>query len=198
VITNRAYALLNVKDIDEDERIITGMATTPTPDRMGDIVEPDGAEFKLPIPLLWQHDSRQPVGHVIKAKVTKDGIEVTAKFVKFDEPGNLKNRLDEAWQSVKVKLVQGLSIGFKSLETSRIEDSFSLRFIKWLWLELSVVTIPANQDATIAAVKAIDSQVCADLARAKTAPVPAGKPRQPVIFRAPVKVYPIKVIPRGQ
>ena len=44
------------------------------------MVEPDGAQFKLPMPLLWQHDSEQPIGHVTHAKVGKAGIEIVAKM----------------------------------------------------------------------------------------------------------------------
>ena len=155
----RAYSLITIKAVDDDERVITGIATTPEPDRLGDIVEPKGAEFKLPIPLLWQHNSREPIGHVIAAKVTAEGIEIKARFAKLNDPGKLKDRLDEAWQSVKSGLVRGLSIGFNSMRefTEPIPGTFGLRFLKWLWLELSVVTIPANQDATITAVKSIDT-----------------------------------------
>lgn len=153
----RAYSLFNVKSIDEDQRIITGIATTPTPDRVGDIVEPKGAQFQLPIPFLWQHDSRAPLGHVTKAKVTADGIEFTAELVKVPEPGILKERLDEAWQAIKYKLVRGVSIGFKEIEYSFLEDgSYGVRFIKWLWLELSAVTIPANADCSIETIKSLD------------------------------------------
>lgn len=158
---NRAYSLLTVKEIDDDQRIIEGIATTPAPDRMGDIVEPDGAEYKLPIPLLWQHDAGQPIGHVISAKVGKAGITIKAKFAKIDEPGALKDRLDEAWQSVKAGLVRGLSIGFKPIESSRLDDNWSYRYIKWLWLELSAVTIPANGDCSITAVKSADHALLA-------------------------------------
>lgn len=153
----RAYSIVEVKAFDDEERTITGLATTPSTDRMGDIVEPKGAEFKLPIPLLFQHDPRQPIGHVISAKVTPAGIEIKAKFAKLDEPGTLKDRLDEAWQSVKTGLVRGLSIGFQPIEYARIENSHGYRFLKWLWLELSAVTIPANGEATIQTVKAIDT-----------------------------------------
>lgn len=153
----RAYSLLSVKSIDEDERVITGIATTPTPDRLGDIVEPDGAEFKLPIPLLSQHDSSKPIGQVTKAKVTKTGIEITAKLVKPYEgaPQSWADRLDEAWADIKSGLVRGLSIGFKPTESSRIEGTWSYRFTKWLWLELSAVTIPANMDASIETIKSV-------------------------------------------
>ena len=153
---NRAYAILQIKSFDDETRVITGIATTPTPDRSGDIVEPDGAQFQLPIPLLWQHNSREPIGEVFAATVTADGIEIQARLANVDEPGKLKDRLDEAWQSIKAKLVRGLSIGFSSIEEAQIKETYSFRYIKWLWLELSAVTIPANADATILTVKACD------------------------------------------
>lgn len=156
---NRAYSLLTLKSVDEDAREIVGIATTPTADRTGDIVEPKGAEFKLPIPLLWQHKSDKPIGHVTHAKVTDSGIEIRAKLLSIDEPGVLKDRLDEAWQSIKHMLVQGLSIGFQPVESARIEGSYSYRFMKWLWLELSAVTIPANGEATITQIKSIDTEL---------------------------------------
>jgi len=153
---HRAYSLLEVKSIDDEQRVITGIATTPTPDRYGDVVEPKGAEFQLPIPLLWQHRSSEPIGEVFEAKVTPAGIEIKARFVRIDEPGTLKERLDEAWQSVKHKLVRGLSIGFSSIEYSVLETG-GLRFLKWSWLELSAVTIPANSEASIATIRSLAS-----------------------------------------
>lgn len=154
----RAYSLLEIKEFDDEKREIIGIATTPTTDRYGDIVEPKGAEFTLPLPFLWQHDSSQPIGHVTKAKATKEGIEVTVKLVKTDEPGTLKDRLDEAWQAIKLKLVRGLSIGFTSIEHTFIEGTYGVHFLKWAWLELSAVTIPANAEASITAIKSIDTK----------------------------------------
>lgn len=159
----RAYSLLTLKDFDDEKREITGIASTPSTDRMGDIVEPEGAEFQLPIPLLWQHDSREPIGEVYEAKVKPDGIYIKARIMKIEEPGKLKDRLDEAWQSIKYKLVKGLSIGFQPIETADIEGTWGYRFIKWLWLELSTVTIAANGEATIQTVKSIDRKTLAAL-----------------------------------
>jgi HK97 family phage prohead protease len=189
----RAYSLLTTKSIDEDQRVIVGIATTPTPDRTGDVVEPKGAQFQLPIPLLWQHDHSQPIGHVTAAKVTAKGIEITAKFAKVDEPGLLKDRLDEAWQSVKTGLVNGLSVGFKPIERAAIEGTFGLRFIKWLWLELSAVTIPANGEATIQTVKSIDRALLPSAGHKVVSliPAPVQGPTQPQSRGA------VKLIPRG-
>lgn len=152
----RAYSLLTIKGVDDAERVIEGIATTPTADRMGDVVEPEGAQFKTPLPLLWQHDSARPIGHVEVAKVSKDGISIKARLAKIEEPGSLKDRLDEAWQSIKSGLVRGLSIGFSPIESARIKDTYSEHFLKWEWLELSAVTIPANAEASITAIKTAD------------------------------------------
>lgn len=156
---DRAFSMLEIKAINEEERVIEGIASTPTPDRMGDIVEPMGAVFSLPMPLLWQHSHSQPVGFVEFAKPTAKGIPYKARILKIDEPGVLKDRLDEAWQSVKHKLVRAVSIGFKSIEHAFIKDTSGIHFTKWEWMELSLVTLPANREATITAVKSIDAEV---------------------------------------
>ena len=80
---------------------------------------------------------------------------------KILEPGALKDRIDAAWQSVKYKLVKGMSIGFSPLESAQIKDSWAEHFLKWEWLELSCVTIPANVDATITTIKSADEALLA-------------------------------------
>lgn len=157
-VLQRAYSVLQIKSIEEDERVIEGIATTPSPDAMDDIVEPDGAEFKLPLPFLKQHRSGEPIGHVVKATVTDDGILVRVKLVKVDEPPALKERLDIAWAEIKSGLVRGLSIGFQPLEWTDIKGSFGVRYTKWSWRELSAVTIAANEEASITSIKAIDRE----------------------------------------
>lgn len=155
---NRAYSSIEIKAVTDagGKRTFTGIASTPSTDRMGDIVEPKGAKFKLPIPLLWQHDSRDPIGWITSAKVTDKGIEVEGEVASIEEDGDLKKRLTDAWQMLKAKLVRGLSIGFNSIESARIDGTYGIKFIKWEWLELSCVTIAANQEASITAIKSID------------------------------------------
>ncbi|MCD9005221.1 HK97 family phage prohead protease [Luteimonas sp. XNQY3] len=153
---NRAYSLLQVKSYDDDQRIITGMATTPETDRMGDIVEPLGAKFAAELALLWQHRHDSPVGTVKFGKPTAKGIPYTAWVAKIETPGALKDLCDLAWQSVKEKLVRGVSIGFRALEYSFM-DGGGIRFTEVEIYELSLVTIPANASATIQTIKACDT-----------------------------------------
>lgn len=168
-MNNRAYSLMQVKAVNEDSREITGIASTPEPDRYGDIVDPAGVKFTLPLPLLWQHWHDEPIGQVTEAKVTDTGIEIKAKLVKpgADMPSQLVARLDEAWASIKTGLVRGLSIGFKPIEYSFIDDG-GIRFISWEWYELSAVTVPANGDCSIQSVKSIDRKFLAASGNKKT------------------------------
>jgi HK97 family phage major capsid protein/HK97 family phage prohead protease len=157
---HRMYSLLTVKAVEDEKRIIRGTATTPQPDRIGDIVEPLGVKFKNPLPLLHQHRSDQPVGTVRFDKPTKDGITFEARLPQIEEPGPLKDRVDTAWGEIKAGLVRAVSIGFRSLEHAVMETG-GLRFIASEVLELSLVTIPAQAGATITEIRSIDSALLA-------------------------------------
>jgi HK97 family phage major capsid protein/HK97 family phage prohead protease len=157
---SRAYSVLQIKAVSEDQRVITGIATSPSTDRQGDIIDPLGVSFKNPMPLLWQHQSDKPVGMAYFDKPTKNGITFKANIASLDEPGTLKDRLDEAWQSVKLGLVKAVSIGFRPIEYSFL-DKGGVHFTESEVMELSLVTIPAQQDAVIQQIKSIDAQFLA-------------------------------------
>lgn len=135
----------------------SGTASTPTPDRQNDTVDPLGAKFTLPLPLLWQHSADMPIGHVVSATVSKDGIAVEGQITRptDDMPPGMSGRLREAWSSLKAGLVRGLSIGFIPREFSP-NKSGGFDISAWDWLELSAVTIPANGDATVSAIKSVN------------------------------------------
>jgi uncharacterized protein len=153
---NRAYSVLEIKSVSDDERTISGLATTPETDRMGDIVDPMGAKFAAEIPLLWQHQHDKPVGVAKFGKPTKKGIPFTATIAAIADAGPLKDLVDMAWQAVKAKLVRGVSIGFRSIEHSFM-DNGGIKFAETEIYELSLVTIPANASATIQTIKAMDA-----------------------------------------
>jgi HK97 family phage major capsid protein len=153
----RAYAFLRVKSFDEARRVITGVATTPGTDRDGDIIEPLGVTFKNPLPFLFHHDGKRPIGTVTFDPPTKDGITFTAQIPQIPEPGPLKDRLDEAWQSIKAGLIAGLSMGFRELPNQvKLIKNGGLHFLGIEVYELSLVTVPANAGATIRTIKSLD------------------------------------------
>lgn len=153
----KSWSTLEIKSVDDELRVIKGIASTPSTDRAGDIVEPKGARFTLPIPLLSQHDHGSPIGQVTKATVTDRGIEIEATIPKDTGLGYV----EKAWLQVKSGLVRGLSIGFRGTKAEPIKGG-GIKFKEWTWLELSCVTIPCNQDANIMAVKQFDGQQFSD------------------------------------
>jgi len=165
MVMRRAHAELDLTvkatQPDRDNLIITGVASTPTPDRVGDIVVPTGAQFKLPIPLLLHHDHRLPVGIVYSAKATKTGVTFEARLPRITKAGLLKDRVDEAIDSIEHGILRGISIGFRALKDSVEVMDDGLKFLKWLWLENSLVAVPANAEASVTAIKSIDRRLFA-------------------------------------
>ena len=196
-VTRRAYSFLEIKSVSDDKRIIRGIATTPSADRVGDIVEPLGVKFNNPLPLLWQHQHDKPIGTVKFDKPTKDGITFEAEIPIVEEAGALRDRIEEAWQSIKIGLVRAVSIGFRAMEYAFLDEG-GIRFLKTEVYELSAVTIPAQPDAVMTSIKNMDAAGLAliktfdpnapaatgEIKRpAKTAPGATGKSTKPVNLR---------------
>lgn len=172
----RAYSVLTEKSVEDGPEFVTirGIASTPTTDRMGDIVEPMGAKFAMPMKLLLQHDHGQPVGNVTYAQPTPQGIPFEARLPVIKEAGRLKDRVDEAIHSLKYDLISAVSIGFKAV-ADKIErlKTGGVRFKEWEWVELSLVTIPANSEAVITAIKSADQAALASAGITREVVTPA-------------------------
>lgn len=152
---SRAYSFLEIKALDDEQRLISGWASRVEPDRAADVVEPRGAEFKLPLPLLLDHDHVRAVGDVIEATVTDAGIRFKARIAKIAEPGAMKDLCDSAWAAAKAGLRRAVSIGFRPLRTEPLANG-GTRFLAWDWFELSMVSVPCAPGATIDQIKSLD------------------------------------------
>lgn len=119
----------------------TGWASTPDVDLVGDIVEPAGARYELPLPLLWQHKHDEPVGAVRDAHVSHAGIRITGRITPEAQ------RAAEA-QALLRDGALALSVGFLA-EKSEPLPTGGRRFTAWRWTELSLVSVPANPQARI-------------------------------------------------
>ena len=175
-MNQRIYCPIEIKSTSEerDSLIVEGIATTPVTDRMEDIVESSGAKFALPISLHLYHEDKQPVGTVEYAKATSSGIPFRARIPYVKEAGRVKDRVDEALHSLKYKLLRAVSIGFKAIDVEPIKGG-GLRFKQWEWLELSLVSIPANSQAVITGIKSLDA-VLAKQAQPPGVPGATAKP----------------------
>jgi HK97 family phage major capsid protein len=151
---DRAYALLEIKSIDAERRRFSGIASTPELDRHGDIVDPAGVTYRDTIPLLLHHDQSKPIGTARLSRLPDGRIAFDAEVPIIEEAGTLRDRVDEAWQSIKAGLMRGVSIGHDPIAAGiRYLRDGARKISKTEICELSLVTIPANTNATILAIK---------------------------------------------
>jgi len=133
-------------------------------DSYGEIVAPGAftaslAEHKaqgtLPA-LLWQHDSRQPIGAYVEMREDSKGLFVKGQLALDVDGGRNAHAL------LKAGAINGLSIGFMPMkwEDEAETDIRTLTEID-LW-ECSLVTFPANGEARVSGTKAIGeiSAIC--------------------------------------
>lgn len=165
--SNKAFSRFEVKNLDDGSRVLKGIASTPTPDRAGDTVVPEGIQFKTPFPLLWQHDPSKPIGTVNKMTVTAAGAEVEATIA----PAGTAAYIDEAYNLIKAGLVPGLSIGFRPIDAEYDKATGGFLIKSCELLELSAVTIPANADAAVQSIKAHDKSRVGALVVRLSAPI---------------------------
>ena len=141
-----------IKKISEDADYITirGMASTKDTDRVGDIMDPDcwtkgGLDNYMSNPIiLFNHDYNRPIGRGTDVKVTKNGLELTAKISKADRYIS---------KLIQDGVLSTFSVGFKVRDADRMKETGGLRIKDAELYEVSVVSIPANQAATFEIVK---------------------------------------------
>jgi HK97 family phage prohead protease len=154
-MNQKAFSAIVIKEVSEDLREFSGMASTPASDRVNDVIDPMGLTFPPEAPLLLNHKSDQPVGVVRFGKATAKGLPFKAKIPKIREAGTVKDRTEEAWHSIKSGLIKGVSIGFIPKEYEPTKDGKGVHYKKAAIHELSLTAIPCNPEAMITAFKSL-------------------------------------------
>ena len=155
----KLYKSFDIK-ADEGTGTITGYFSTydQIPDSYGDVVAPGAftetikarEETGHPFPLCWNHDLDQIIGKVDSIEDTEKGPLMTASF--FDTPLAQEKR-----EIVKSGVVYQFSFAFgiQDQGTITLEDGTKANELRKLDLyEVSIVPIPANQNAVMTDVKA--------------------------------------------
>lgn len=141
-----------------DDLIIRGYANTVSKDRAGDVIPADAWRtqnaltnyMKNPI-LLAFHDHTLPIGQVTELNITETGLEVVAKVVKTGAPENV-------FGLIKSGILKTFSVGFRILDAD-YEHEKGVFLIKDLeLLELSVVSVPCNQDSIFSLEKSLNAK----------------------------------------
>jgi HK97 family phage major capsid protein/HK97 family phage prohead protease len=166
-----ATLVLDVKALDLATRTISGIASTATIDRQGHSLDPMGALFTNPVPLLLHHDIQRPVGQVTLT-ATPAALTFTASLPVVADPGALRDRIEETWQALQAGLLTKASVGFRVLAAGaqRLKNGV-LRLVKYEVCEVSLTTMPVNPEAVVLTVKALEADRYAPDAAPKDKPM---------------------------
>ena len=146
---------IEIKGIDQEGKFSGYASTFGNKDLVGDIVQKGaflntlrkGADKVL---MLWQHDSDKIVGEFTKLHEDEKGLFFEGQlFIK-----NIQQATEAHFLMLK-RLIKSVSIGFRIEE--KAFDQNNNRLLKEIDLiEISLVTFPANPEATIDRVKSIE------------------------------------------
>lgn len=140
---------------------ITGIAWGSGPDAAGDVIHPGAFRATLAetaaagrkVPILWQHDKKEPIGVWDAIEEKADGLHVAGRLEIEHTP-----RAREAHALLRMGAIDGLSIGFaleRKAAPRRLGMGRDIRAEHGLHLaEISIVTRPSHPGARVTSTKA--------------------------------------------
>lgn len=147
---------IKAQNSEDNSLVIAGYANTSDRDRMGDIVKPEAwakgiDNFRLNPILLLQHDHDKPIGKVTSVVVDKKGLFVEAVLSSAAESNYGVNTL------IRDGVLKSFSVGFmvKDASYDKQEDILFIEDVELL--EISVVSVPANQYSLFSVKKSFDN-----------------------------------------
>lgn len=149
---------LDLKSLKDDGHFSGYGSVFNVVDKGGDIVAPGAFAESLgtwkkngrSVPVLWQHQTDQPIGVWDDLKEDEHGLLGDASLWLAEAP---YARL--AHKGMQTKSITGLSIGYRVKDYSVNQDTGVYTLQKLDLVEISVVTNPMNDDARVADVKSL-------------------------------------------
>ena len=143
------YTKAQIKEKADGE--FTAIASSEIEDRQGEIVKQAGwnlKNFKNNPVLLYMHDHAKPIGKATRIWVDKSGTKPLLKFKGFisdatDELKGYKKLVEDG-------ILNSFSVGFRPLEIDGNEITKAELF------EISLVSVPANPEARLLAMKSLE------------------------------------------
>ena len=140
-------------DSKDSSLMIEGYANTTTKDRTGDVIPMTAWNkaldnyLKNPI-ILAQHDHGAPIGRMIEHSVDEKGLWIKAR---------ISAAADNVFKLIKDGVLTAFSVGFmvKDATYDAVTDLFIIKDLELL--EISVVSVPANQDSIFSLSKSFNN-----------------------------------------
>lgn len=143
----------DIKAIGDDGLFVGYASVYGVKDRGGDIVMPGAFTKSLQkypankVKMLYQHSASEPIGTWLKFEEDAHGLKGQGRLILETAKGR------EVHALLKAGAVDGLSIGYRTVRDA-IDRAKGARLLHELELrEVSIVTFPMNEDATVSSVK---------------------------------------------
>jgi HK97 family phage prohead protease len=139
--------------LDQDGTFVGYASLFGAADLARDVVEPGAFAASLArrgaagVKMLWHHDPAEPIGRWLEIREDARGLRVTGRLL----PEIARGR--EALALLRAGVLDGLSIGFRTVKGRSEPRSGVRRLIEVDLWEISLVTFPMLPDARISAVK---------------------------------------------
>ncbi|WPZ13627.1 HK97 family phage prohead protease [Nitratireductor rhodophyticola] len=149
---------LDVKEVSDDGSFSGYASVFGVKDSYAEIVMPGAFTKSLTrypaarVKMLWQHDRTEPIGVWTSFTEDSHGLKATGRILLETTRGR------EVHALMKAGAVDGLSIGFRTIRDS-MDRAKGARLLHEVELrEVSIVSFPANEEATVTTVKHTNNQ----------------------------------------
>lgn len=155
-IQHKALAFELKKEPDEDGRFEGYASVFGVVDQGMDIVERGAFRKSLgsgrKVKMLWQHDVNQPIGVWDEIAEDERGLYVKGRLSKDVAKGR------EAMALLRMGALDSMSIGYRTVEAVPESNGRVRKLMELDLFEVSLVTFPMNEAATITDVKSIKTE----------------------------------------
>ena len=145
---------VTVKQDDNGDEVleIVGYASTGSKDRHGDIILPEAwkkgtSEYERNPIILAYHNHDTPAGKTTGLEINKKGLKIT---------GQISKAAGNVYTLVKEGILSTFSVGFMVKDADYDEKTNIFVIKEAELLEISVVAVPANPDATFSIAKCFE------------------------------------------
>lgn len=134
-------------------RIIQGIASTSTLNSHKYSLRAEGCDIRLPIPVLWRHDSKVQVGEVTCVAKSVHGIGVVCEIFHTPEANIVWNEI----VSGRARCFSGAADQKNFSHPVKFPDGKSI-YCRWQLAEVSVCPQGANPDCTFSILRNADKE----------------------------------------
>jgi len=136
-----------------DVRLAGYASVFGVPDKGGDVVLAGAfGDLGEKVPLLWQHDVREPIGFVEQISEDARGLRVVARVV-------ASGRGEQVARLLQAGAIDGLSFGYrvKAATRDRVRNVRALEQLELI--EISLVTFPMQPLARVLGISVVEEEM---------------------------------------